>query len=295
MPENDLMLTHSDIEGAVTELAALSGVSAEDVWAAVREEAGGERTPEGLAHGVGVVADALEGAGLQLAADISAEDNDEVAASMVGDYLDAYPPSRYYAYTGQLPGSAEGHTIALTDTVGDGYRWDQTDPVDGYILQLATDSDAASQMFGLARSSAYDGHFGPHGTGGPDEILARSGHAAGVHLAGSTHSAHLEAEGGRGRHLKTCPRGCTRDHNQPRHAGVIHPEVQRYLEMAAEKMGNRERPHGNTHSYHPPSDAERARGRAAARSHRTARTTPRTPMSHAGREAAQRAARLGHT
>ena len=161
MAEDILELTHSDIEDAISEMAALSGVPVSDLWAAVREEAGGERTPEGLAYGISIVADAIEDTGVALTGFGSDdEDSGDVAASMVGDYLTAYPASRYYDYTGQLPGSAEGHTIALTDTVGDGYRWDQTDPVDGYILQLATDSDAASQMFGLARSSTYEGHFG---------------------------------------------------------------------------------------------------------------------------------------
>jgi hypothetical protein len=60
MPEDLMELTHSDIDGAVSELATLSGVPVTDLWAAVREQAGGERTPEGLAYGVSVVADAAE-------------------------------------------------------------------------------------------------------------------------------------------------------------------------------------------------------------------------------------------
>lgn len=52
-------------------------------------------------------------------------------------------------------------------------------------------------------------------------------------------------------HHRGCPPHCTRDHRQPAHGGVDHPEVARYLKMAGRLMGNAEAPHGNSESYHP--------------------------------------------
>jgi hypothetical protein len=142
------------------------------------------------------------------------------------------------------------------------WRWDPDDDMDAYMLCLAADFDAAAGMFGLARSDGYDRRPGPAGTGGADEIIA-----ANRHILGGRSTAGIERHGprdGRG-HPARCAPDCTVDHNQPCHGGVIHPEVERYLDMAAKAMGNRERPHGNTRIYRPPSAAERARARAAAR------------------------------
>jgi hypothetical protein len=336
MPEDLIELSYDDIDGAVGELAALSGVPVTDLWAAVREQASGQRDVDSLAYGISVVADAIEQAnGVSLAADISAEerrslasrgqalsdgsypipdkahlhsaavlaasghgnvaaakrlirkrakelgvsldslpgfgsssdsgndgdrDDGTVAASMVGQYIDRYGPESYYNLTGEPVGSAEGHTVALTDTVGNGYRWDQTDPVDSYILQLATDasSDRTARMFGLARSDNYSDQPGPPGTGGPEEIIARNQRLLGIEPHGP--------RDGRGHAAAGCDDpDCTVDHNQPRHPNTVHPEVQRYLDMAAAKMGNAERPAEQSHSYKPLSPAERERARRAAR------------------------------
>jgi hypothetical protein len=115
------------------------------------------------------------------------EDFDNVAASYVDDYLDRYPPSRFYEYTGQPVGSAEGATVALSDTTGDDYRWDQTNAVDAYVLCLAADTDAAAGMFGLARSDDYVDQPGPAGTGDANDIAARH-----QHLFGNRTTAGIE-------------------------------------------------------------------------------------------------------
>jgi hypothetical protein len=67
------------------------------------------------------------------------------------------------------------------------------------------------------------------------------------------------------RHTRWCSSACSRDHSAPSDGGVMHPEVSRYLDMAAAKMGNAERPHGSNVRHAPMSAAELHRARAAAR------------------------------
>jgi hypothetical protein len=67
------------------------------------------------------------------------------------------------------------------------------------------------------------------------------------------------ASGGDGKgHTSACDPDCTQDHAQPKLGGQIHPEVQKYLDMAADKFGKgaRENPHGANVSYPPGSYRE---------------------------------------
>jgi hypothetical protein len=350
VPDTDeLTLSHSDIEDAISEMAALSGLPYADLLGAARELAGGERDVDSLAYGVAALAAELEDRGVSLAAepesteaylsvsqaerdkaheagnslpdksypisnvkqlrsaailaashhgnwqaarrliarrakelgvDLSTlpgfggsdgdsdEDNDgDVAASysggiydpgMVAEYVARHPGRAYPALTSPV---AEGGTVALTDVVGDGYRWDETSPVDRYLLQLATDSPAASKMFGLAREDNFPSEPSPAGTGDVADIIARHQDLFTKSTAGiEPHGPH----DGRG-HTAACPPDCTVDHNQPKRGGVVHPEVARLLDVWASKMGNRERPVDQSTSHRPLSPAERERARRAAR------------------------------
>jgi hypothetical protein len=343
MPEDILELTHSDIEEAISEMAALTGLPYGDLLGAARELAGGERDVGSLAYGVAALTAELEGRGVSLApesteaylsvsqaerdqaheagnslpdksypinnakqlrsaailaashhgnwqaarrliikrakelgvsldslpgfgssdSDNDGDNDNDVAASMVGEYTAKYGPQSYYNHTGAPVGSAEGATIALTDTTGDDLRWDQTNDVDAYLLCVAADSDAASKMFGLARSDNLPVHAGPPGTGDANDIAARNPHLFGSR-SGTPHAMDTTVPGGYG-HSPSCPPGCDRDHLQPARGGEVHPEVERLLDVWASKMGNREKPGPQSSSHPPLSPAERERASRRAR------------------------------
>jgi hypothetical protein len=239
--------------------AAILAASHHGNWQAAR------RLIRRRAKELGVSLESLPGFGSGSDSD-NDEDSDNVAASysggiydpsMVGSYIDRYGPESFYRQTGTgpVPPALPAGTVALTNVRDDGVLFDQTSPVDSYVLQLATDSAAASQMFGLAREDNYPDQPSAAGTGGPEDIIARN-----LHILGS------RPRDGRGHAAAGChDPDCTIDHDQPRHGNVVHPEVQRYLDMAAAKMGNREKPGEQSHSYRPLSLAQRQRARRAAR------------------------------
>jgi hypothetical protein len=60
------IVTHDDVDGAVTELAALTCVPAPLLWEAVYEQGGGGRDEVSLSRGVTAVAEALQDSGVDL-------------------------------------------------------------------------------------------------------------------------------------------------------------------------------------------------------------------------------------
>ncbi len=99
----------------------------------------------------------------------------------------------------------------------------------GYV-GLASPSGSPEE-FGLARDG---GMIGGHGQGGADEIAARNPGTFGMGGGSRTKPAGKTERHRSGRgHIRTCPKDCARDHNQPRRASAMHPEAERLIKKHA--------------------------------------------------------------
>jgi hypothetical protein len=94
-------------------------------------------------------------------------------------------------------------------------------------IGLASPLGSSPESFGLAQDHSLIA--GGHGHGGADAIAARNprmfGQGGNRTKPGGTTARHRPGRG----HIKTCPKDCARDHNQPRRGNIPHPEAERLI------------------------------------------------------------------
>lgn len=145
-------------------------------------------------------------------------DDDEVAA-MLTSWEDSP--------VGLTAGSTEAALLAhVAEDLYDPYRAEvvRLCMVHGKEIGLASPADSPEQ-FGLSAGGSPVA-LG-HGMGDSDMIAARHPGMFGgsrTKPAGTTRP-HRPGRG----HVRTCPKDCTRDHNQPRRGNAMHPEAERLI------------------------------------------------------------------
>jgi hypothetical protein len=168
MPDAD-ELTHSDIEGAVVELSALSGLPGPDIWAAVRECAGGERDVVSLSYGVSQVADALggSGAGYVGLTDYSDDERRELAARGWALPDGSYP----------IRNEDDLHNAAALARSGHGDAEAAKRLIAKRARELGVANPLADDDSDDVAASYYDrdGYSGGHYTGSGEVMLTRTG------------------------------------------------------------------------------------------------------------------------
>jgi hypothetical protein len=112
-------------------------------------------------------------------------------------------------------------------------------------ISLASPMGDSPELFGLSAGRAVIP--GRPGGGSADEITARHpgmfGKGGNRAKPDGTTKPHRPGRG----HVRTCPKDCTRDHNQPRRGNAMHPEAERLIKKH-EGLGMFGRPDGQDRS-----------------------------------------------